>query len=29
LLMWLLVVYAWPSHLEKEIETGEEQELDR
>lgn len=25
LLMWLLVVYAWPSHLEKEIETGEEE----
>jgi hypothetical protein len=29
LLMWLLVVYAWPSHLEKEIETGEEEEPDR
>lgn len=22
LVMWLLVTYAWPSHLEKEIEEG-------
>jgi hypothetical protein len=22
LLMWLLVKYAWPSHLEQEIESG-------
>jgi hypothetical protein len=28
LLMWLLVTYAWPSHLEQEVEevnTGEDQ----
>ena len=26
LLMWLLVKFAWPSHLEREIETQERQE---
>jgi len=24
LLMWLLVTYAWPSHLEREVENPEE-----
>ena len=26
LLMWLLVTYAWPSHLEREVEQGERRE---
>ncbi len=26
LLMWLLVKYAWPTHLEKEIEKGHTRE---
>lgn len=26
LVMWLLVKYAWPSHLEEEIEQSESQE---
>jgi hypothetical protein len=25
LLMWLLVKFAWPGHLEQEIEAGEEE----
>lgn len=26
LLMWLLVTFAWPSHLEREVEQGQHQE---
>ncbi|MGH9903396.1 MAG: hypothetical protein ACRD68_16440 [Pyrinomonadaceae bacterium] len=26
LLMWLLVTYAWPSHLEEEVEHGRTEE---
>jgi Protein of unknown function (DUF3311) len=28
LLMWLLVKYAWPSHLEQEVERSESREED-
>ena len=28
LLMWLLVTYAWPSHLEREVEETEPREED-
>ena len=26
LLMWLLVTFAWPSHLEREVEQGQHEE---
>ena len=29
LLMWLLVRYAWPSHLEQEIEDSESRQEDK
>jgi len=29
LLMWLLVKYAWPSHLEEEVEHAEASEEDK
>jgi hypothetical protein len=29
LLMWLLVKYAWPSHLEQEVEHSESRQEDK
>jgi hypothetical protein len=29
LLMWLLVTFAWPSHLEREVEQAEREEVRR